>query len=396
VSLVSIVVDQRSKQLVGKSVKKLRIGVIYGGRSGEHEVSLASAAAVFQNLDPQRYDPIPIRIEKDGRWTLADQPPRLMSAAGVIEAAKTRAADTGREAHLVAHPGIETVLTIDRTDRHHEVVSGLALDVVFPVLHGPYGEDGTVQGLLELANVPYVGAGVLASAVGMDKATMKLVFAARGLPICDYEVVLKRDWRRDERATMNAIVTRLGFPVFVKPANLGSSVGISKARHAAELRTAIALAAEFDRKIVIEAAVPNAREIECAVVGNDEPEASMPGEIISSREFYDYQAKYLDEGSRSVIPAPLTDAQTQAIRTLAVAAFKAVDCAGMARVDFLLEGDNGVLYLNELNTIPGFTTISMYSKMWEASGLPYPALIDRLIALALERHAEKQQLRTSM
>jgi D-alanine-D-alanine ligase len=394
---VSIVVNHRSQQLAGKSVKKLRIGVIYGGRSGEHEVSLASAAAVFQNLDPQRYDPIAIRIEKDGRWTLADHPPRLRSAASVIEAAANpRPVDTGREAHLVAHPGIETVLTIDRTDRHHEVVSGLALDVVFPVLHGPYGEDGTVQGLLELANVPYVGAGVLASAVGMDKATMKLVFAARGLPICDYEVVLKRDWQRDERHAMHTIVTRLGFPVFVKPANLGSSVGISKARHAAELRTAIALAAEFDRKIVIEAAVPKAREIECAVVGNDEPEASMPGEIIPSREFYDYQAKYLDEGSRSVIPAPLTDAQTQEIRTLAVAAFKAVDCAGMARVDFLLEGESGVLYVNELNTIPGFTTISMYSKMWEASGLPYPALIDRLIALALERHAEKQQLRTSM
>jgi D-alanine-D-alanine ligase len=378
-------------------VKKIRIGVIYGGRSGEHEVSLASAAAVFQNLDPERYDPIAIRIEKDGRWMLADQPPRLMSAASVIEAAaNTRPVDTGCEAHLVAHPGVETVLTIDRTDRHHEVVSGLALDVVFPVLHGPYGEDGTVQGLLELANVPYVGAGVLASAVGMDKATMKLVFAACGLPICDYEVVLKRDWQRDERRAMHTIATRLGFPVFVKPANLGSSVGISKARHAAELRTAIALAAEFDRKIVIEAAVPKAREIECAVVGNDEPQASMPGEIIPSREFYDYQAKYLDEGSRSVIPAPLTDAQTQEIRTLAVAAFKAVDCAGMARVDFLLEGESGVLYLNELNTIPGFTTISMYSKMWEASGLPYPALIDRLIALALERHAEKQQLRTSM
>ena len=195
---------------------------------------------------------------------------------------------------------------------------------------------------------------------------------------------------------MHTVVTRLGFPVFVKPANLGSSVGISKARHAAQLRTAITLAAEFDRKIVIEAAVPKAREIECAVVGNDEPEASMPGEIITSREFYDYQAKYLDEGSRSVIPAPLTDAQTQEIRTLAVAAFKAVDCAGMARVDFLLEGESGVLYVNELNTIPGFTTISMYSKMWEASGLPYPALIDRLIALALERHAQKQQLRTSM
>jgi len=230
----------------------------------------------------------------------------------------------------------------------------------------------------------------------MDKAAMKLVFAAKGLPICDYEVVLKRDWRRDERSAMTAVVNRLGFPVFVKPANLGSSVGISKARHAAELRTAITLAAEFDRKIVIEAAVPQAREIECAVLGNDEPEASMPGEIIPSREFYDYQAKYLDEGSRTVIPAPVTDAQTQEIRTMAIAAFKAIDCAGMARVDFLLAGDSGVLYLNELNTIPGFTTISMYSKMWEASGLSYPALIDRLIALALERHADKQQLRTSM
>jgi D-alanine-D-alanine ligase len=377
-------------------VKKLRVGVIYGGRSGEHEVSLASAAAVFQNLDPQRYDPVPIRIEKDGRWTVADQPPRLASAASAIQAAKAPPAETGREAHLVANPGIETILTIDRTDGRREVVSGLALDVVFPVLHGPYGEDGTVQGLLELANVPYVGAGVLASAVGMDKATMKLVFAARGLPICDYEVVLARDWRRDERGALNAIVNRLGFPVFVKPANLGSSVGISKAKHAADLRTAIALASQFDRKIVIEAAVPQAREIECAVLGNDEPDASVLGEIISSREFYDYQAKYLDEGSQSVIPAPLTDAQTREVRRLAVAAFKAVDCAGMARVDFLLAGDSGMLYVNELNTIPGFTTISMYSKMWEASGLRYPVLIDRLIALALERHAEKQQLRTSM
>jgi D-alanine-D-alanine ligase len=295
----------------------------------------------------------------------------------------------------VAHPGGDTLLTIDRHDAQ-PTVSGLGLDVVFPVLHGPYGEDGTVQGLLELANVPYVGAGVLASAVGMDKAVMKLVFAAKGLPICDYEVVLKRDWQRDERAIMNAVVSRLGFPVFVKPANLGSSVGISKAKHAAELRTAITLAAQFDRKVVVEAAVPQAREIECAVLGNDEPEASVPGEIIPSREFYDYEAKYLDEGSRSVIPAALTDAQALEIRTMAVAAFKAIDCAGMARVDFLLAGDSGMLYLNELNTIPGFTMISMYSKMWEASGLSYPALIDRLIVLAQERHADKQQLRTSM
>ena len=306
-------------------MNKLRVGVIYGGRSGEHEVSLASAAAVFQNLDPDRYEPIAIRIEKDGRWALPDRAPNLISAADVIH-----------------------------------------------------------------------GAGVLASAVGMDKGAMKLVFAAKGLPICDYEVVLKRDWRRDERAIMNLVVARLGFPVFVKPANLGSSVGISKAKHATELRAAISLAAEFDRKIVIEAAVPNAREIECAVLGNDEPEASVAGEIVPSKEFYDYEAKYLDEGSKLIIPAPLTEQQAQEVRTLSVAAFKAIDGAGMARVDFLLAGDSGMLYLNEVNTIPGFTTISMYSKMWAATGLGYPALLDRLIALAIERHIDKQQLRTSV
>jgi D-alanine-D-alanine ligase len=381
-------------------VKKIRIGVIYGGRSGEHEVSLASAAAVFQNLDPARYEAVAIRIEKDGRWALPGRPPTLISAADVIEAAKSNERNAAglppaRETHLVAHPGADTLLTIERHGAN-PVVSGLALDVVFPVLHGPYGEDGTVQGLLELANVPYVGAGVLASAVGMDKAAMKLVFAAKGLPICDYEVILKRDWLRDERAALQTVVNRLGFPVFVKPANLGSSVGISKAKHVAELRTAIKLAAEFDRKVVVEAAVPQAREIEVAVLGNDDPEASVPGEIVPSREFYDYEAKYISDDSRTLIPAPLTDTQTSAVRALAIAAFKAVDGAGMARVDFLLAGDTQVLYLNELNTIPGFTTISMYSKMWAASGLQYPQLLDRLIALALERHAEKQQLRTSM
>ena len=378
-------------------MKKLRVGVIYGGRSGEHEVSLASAAAVFQNLDPDRYEPIAIRIEKDGRWALPDQPPNLISAADVIHGAGAARLqpDRTREAHLIAHPGGDTLLTINRRE-DQAVVSGLGLDVIFPVLHGPYGEDGTVQGLLELANVPYVGAGVLASAVGMDKGAMKLVFAAKGLPICDYEVVLKRDWRRDERAIMSLVVARLGFPVFVKPANLGSSVGISKAKHATELRAAISLAAEFDRKIVIEAAVPNAREIECAVLGNDEPEASVAGEIVPSKEFYDYEAKYLDEGSKLIIPAPLTDQQAQEVRTLSVAAFKAIDGAGMARVDFLLAGDSGMLYLNEVNTIPGFTTISMYSKLWAATGVSYPQLLDRLVALAIERHAEKQQLRTSM
>jgi len=225
---------------------------------------------------------------------------------------------------------------------------------------------------------------------------MKLVFAAKGLPVCDYEVVLKRDWQRDERAVLNTIASRLGFPLFVKPANLGSSVGISKARHAAELRAAIELAAQFDRKIVIEAAVANAREIEVAVLGNDEPEASLPGEVVPAGEFYDYAAKYVSDDSRTVIPAPLDEARTAEVRAMALAAFKAIDGAGMARVDFLLDGDSGTLYLNEVNTIPGFTTISMYAKMWEASGLPYAQLVDRLIALAIERHADKQLLRTSM
>jgi D-alanine-D-alanine ligase len=380
--------------------------VIYGGRSGEHEVSLASAAAVFKNLDPARYEAVPIKIEKDGRWSLPDHAPAIDKAADVIHEthAPQLEAEDRRETHLVARPGGDTLVTLDPSTRAQEparsgqvAVSGVRLDVVFPVLHGPYGEDGTVQGLLELANVPYVGAGVLASAVGMDKAAMKLVFAAKGLPICDYEVVLRRDWQHDERATLQTVVDRLGFPVFVKPANLGSSVGISKAKHVAELRTAIKLAGEFDRKVIVEAAVPKAREIEVAVLGNDEPEASVPGEIIPSGEFYDYEAKYLNADSRDVIPAPLPERLTQEIRSLAVAAFKALDCAGMARVDFLLADDgSGSLYVNELNTIPGFTTISMYSKMWAASGVSYPQLIDRLIALAIERHAEKQQLRTSM
>jgi D-alanine-D-alanine ligase len=380
-------------------VKKLRIGVIYGGRSGEHEVSLASAAAVFKNLDPDRYEAVAIRIEKDGRWALPDRPPTLISAADVIHAAKLPAEAT-REAHMTAHPGGDTLMTIDRPSAGSlsasPVVSGMSLDVVFPVLHGPYGEDGTIQGLLELANVPYVGAGVLASAVGMDKAAMKLVFAAKGLPICDYEVVMKRDWQRDERRVLQRVVDRLGFPLFVKPANLGSSVGISKAKHASELRTAIALAAEFDRKVVVEAAVPQAREIEVAVLGNDEPEASVPGEIIPSREFYDYESKYLDEGSKAIIPADLPKKIADQVKKFSIDAFKCLDGAGMSRVDFLLSRDTGKLFLNEVNTIPGFTTISMYPKLWAASGVEYPVLLDRLIALAVARHAEKQQLRTSL
>jgi D-alanine-D-alanine ligase len=386
-------------------VKKLRVGVLYGGRSGEHEVSIASAASIMKHLDRARYEPVPIRIEKDGRWTLADKPPSVIKAADIIEHARVQAARPtrpGREAHIVAHPSDETVLTIERGDAkavaegRSAVVTGLGLDVIFPVLHGPYGEDGTVQGLLELANVPYVGAGVLGSAVGMDKAVMKQLFAAHGLPVARYIVTLRREWERDAAGVTSRVGQELGYPVFVKPANLGSSVGISKAKHLEELATAVRLAAEFDRKIVIEAAVPNAREIECAVLGNDEPEASVAGEIVPSREFYDYEAKYLDEGSQLLIPAPITDAQMAEVRRLSIAAFRAADGAGMSRVDFLMDGRTGTLYVNEVNTIPGFTTISMYPKLWEATGLSYGDLIDRLVTLALERHAEKQQLRTSV
>ena len=387
-------------------MKKLRVGIIYGGRSGEHEVSVASAASIIKHLDRSRYEPVPIRIEKDGRWTLADKPPSVIKAAEVIETARLQAARParpGREAHIVAHPGEDTVLTIERrTDASiadqgtSAVVTGLGLDVIFPVLHGPYGEDGSVQGLLELANVAYVGAGVLGSAVGMDKAVMKQLFSAHGLPQVKYIATIRREWERDASGVTARVERELGYPVFVKPANLGSSVGISKAKNAEELATAVRLAGEFDRKIVIEAAVPNAREIEVAVIGNDLPEASIAGEIVPSREFYDYEAKYLDEGSQALIPAPISEAQMEEVRRLALVAFRAVDGAGMSRVDFLMDGASGTMYLNEVNTIPGFTTISMYPKLWEASGLPYPDLIDRLIALAVERHAEKQQLRTSI
>jgi D-alanine-D-alanine ligase len=386
-------------------VKRVRVGVLYGGRSGEHEVSLASAAAVFANLDRSRYEPVAIRIDKDGRWGLAERPPTAMSAAEVIEQARLDAARpsrTGREVHLVARPSEETILSIDRNTRGADrelpqaIVTGLNLDVIFPVLHGPYGEDGTIQGLLELANVPYVGAGVLASAVGMDKAMMKIVFIANGLPVCPYRFVLRPDWERRREEIARELVAVLGFPMFVKPANLGSSVGISKAKDQRSLELAMDLAGSYDRKIVIEAAVPEAREIECAVLGNDNPDASVPGEVVPSREFYDYEAKYIDSASEIIIPADLPEQTAAEIRRLSIAAFQAIDCAGMARVDFLLARSTGAIFVNEVNTIPGFTTISMYSKLWEATGVGYKDLLDRLIALALERHQHKQQLRTSV
>jgi D-alanine-D-alanine ligase len=359
-------------------VPKLRVGVIYGGRSGEHEVSIASAASIFKHLDPAKYEAVPIKIGKDGRWALSGDVPKALSAAEVH-----------RQAESSALQPIEPTAALS-TSR---------IDVVFPVLHGPYGEDGTVQGLLELANVPYVGAGVLGSAVGMDKAVMKTLFAAHGLPIVPHITVMRREWQANAGGMTSRVAGELRYPVFVKPANLGSSVGISKAKSDESFREAMELALRFDKKIVVEAGVANAREIECAVLGNDEPEASVPGEIIVTHRdgFYSYTAKYIDaDGATTRIPADLPGALVHKVQRLSVEAFRALELSGMARVDFFVDGQTNALFLNEVNTIPGFTSISMYPQMWEASGLPYPALLEKLLTLALERHAEKQQLHTSI
>ena len=355
-------------------MSKLRVGIIFGGRSGEHEVSITSAASIFKHIDRSKYDPVPIRIEKNGTWSYPDREPSASNVADAI--AQSRAAGGGSD--TASDPAL----------------AALKLDVIFPVLHGPYGEDGTVQGLFEVANIAYVGNGVLASAAGMDKAVMKVLFAGRGLAVGEWHAFIRSDWDRERRAILERIGT-FGLPVFVKPANLGSSVGISKVKTQAELIPAIELALDFDRKVVVEAAVPRAREIECAVLGNDDPKTSVPGEIIPSREFYDYEAKYLDEGSKTVIPAVLPADTVAEIRRMSVEAFRAVDGSGLARVDFLVDGNSGAIYVNEINTMPGFTNISMYSKMWEASGVSYPALVDQLIQLALQRHEEKQKLKIS-
>ena len=384
-------------------VGRLRVGVIYGGRSSEHEVSLASAASIFIQLDRARYEPIPLFIDKAGRWCIPDHLPTAESASVVIQQAHDEAAavpNASNEAHLVPSPTDDTVVTIARdlsvmgqsVDR--AVVRGLSLDVVFPIVHGPYGEDGTLQGLLELANVPYVGAGVLASALAMDKVMAKVHFAARGLPIVEHAVVSGSEWEHDPEAAIARIAQQLGYPIFVKPANLGSSVGVSKATDADTLRSALATAWRFDDKLLIEAAVPQPREIECAVLGNDTPEASVPGEVIPDGEFYDYDAKYVDNRSQLVIPAELAAERTTEVQTIAVDAYQSLDCTGMARVDFLIDGCSDQLYVNEVNTLPGFTTISQYAKLWDASGLPYPVLLDRLIELALARHHRRQRIQT--
>ena len=360
----------------------MRVGVVYGGRSGEHEVSLRSAAAIIRALDPARYEVVPVAITKEGRWLTGPESLHLLEVA---QTALEPIPEHGIEVTLPADPARGALMPLDGSG------AAQALDVVFPVLHGTYGEDGTIQGLLELASIPYVGAGVLASAVGMDKALMKSVFRDAGIPVCRWLVT--RIGEEAPVALARRVGDELGFPCFVKPANLGSSVGVSKVRAAAQLAAGVAEAGAYDPKVVIEEAI-DGREFECAVLGNERPEASVIGELVPSREFYDYADKYVDQAARVIIPASLPPETAEAMRTLALRAFRAVDGAGLSRVDFFLERGGRVL-VNEINTMPGFTAISMYPKLWEASGLAFPALVDRLIALAFERHAARARRRLS-
>jgi len=391
-------------------MKKLRVGILFGGRSGEHEVSLLSAASVLNTIDKEKYEVVPIGITKDGRWLTAEHAENLLNGRLVIEPRNLRAGDPETTpAAAVLAQGESVIVPPEPAHREDGMVPfqtdaahlrrasdrAINVDVIFPVLHGTFGEDGTIQGLLELADIAYVGAGVLGSAAGMDKDIMKSLFIAAGLPIVKHITILRGAWERDSKKIANSVGRKLKYPVFVKPANLGSSVGISKAHNRKELGPAIEEAAKFDRKIVIEQGVggktEKAREIECSVLGNDDPVASVPGEIVPSKEFYDYDAKYLDEGSELVIPARLSKGETKRVQELAVAAFKAVDCSGLARVDFLMDPRSEKIYVNEINTMPGFTSISMYPKLWAASGLEYSELIDRLIQLGIERHEDKKK-----
>jgi D-alanine-D-alanine ligase len=366
--------------------RRMRVGVIYGGRSGEHEVSLRSASSVIAALDPERYEVVPIAITKAGRWLSGPD-----SLAQLEEAQRTMSAapDRGREVTIAPDPTRRALLPLAGPAGRE---APRPLDVVFPVLHGTYGEDGTIQGLLELADLPYVGAGVLASATGMDKAAMKSLFRDAGLPLCRW-IVAQTAVETPEAIARRAAET-LGFPCFVKPANLGSSVGISKVNDSAALTAAIGEAAAYDPKIVIEEGV-DAREFECGVLGNERAEASVVGELVPSREFYDYADKYVEQGARIVIPAELPAETAAEMRALAIRAFQAIDCSGLARVDFFLDRRSGRVLLNEINTMPGFTSISMFPKLWAATGIEYPALVDRLIQLALERHAARTKRRLS-
>ena len=394
---------------------KLRVGVLFGGRSGEHEVSLLSAASVLKAINPKKYEVIPIGITKEGRWVTASDAERLLFGesstprqlrAGDPETTTTAAVLAKGESIIVPPvPAKNKTGSLVPFETHGDPAhQALSVDVIFPVLHGTFGEDGTIQGLFELAGIAYVGSGVLGSATGMDKDVMKRLFAAAKLPIPKHVTFLRGDWEASPKKIISRVEAALKYPLFVKPANLGSSVGISKAHDRKELSPAIELAASYDRKIVVEQGVGGkrgkARELEVAVLGNDKPEASVVGEVVPIKEFYDYEAKYLSEGSDLIIPAKLTRQQTKQVQQMAIAAFQACDCSGLARVDFLMEPDTksgkpGRLYLNEINTLPGFTSISMYPKLWAASGVQYTELIDRLIQLAIERREEKDRTQYS-
>jgi D-alanine-D-alanine ligase len=388
--------------------KKLRVGILFGGRSGEHEVSLLSAASILKAIDRRKFDVTPIGITKQGHWVAAKDAHELLAGNPSEVARKLRAGDPeATPGAKLLHEGIPTLfapepaeasvspLTV-KSELLDVQTSSQTVDVVFPVLHGTFGEDGTIQGLFELAGIAYVGSGVLGSSAGMDKDVMKRLFAQAKLPLVKHVTLLRADWEKSPRKAVAQVEAALKYPVFVKPANLGSSVGISKAHDRKELGPALALAAKYDRKLVIEQSVggskSKARELEVAVLGNDEPQASVVGEIVPGKEFYDYEAKYLSEGSLPLIPAPLTRAESKQIRQMAIDAFRACDLSGLARVDFLMEPDGKRrIYLNEVNTLPGFTQISMYPKLWEASGLKYRDLITRLIELAMERQSEKNR-----
>ena len=366
----------------------LRVGVLFGGRSGEHEVSLASARNVMDALRKAGHTVVPLGITPQGHWLTTGDPLALLTG-------ETTAASPTPVTLNGHHPAEEDSAAWALLPQTSKDAPLPTIDLIFPVLHGPYGEDGTVQGLLEMANLPYVGSGVLASAVAMDKAIAKQLFAQVGLRQAPYTVVMRQAWQSEPDNILAKIEREFAYPVFVKPANLGSSVGVSKAHDRSELSTALTLASRYDRKVLVEMAVPNVREIEVSVLGNDEPIVSVPGEIVPGREFYDYEAKYLDDSSQLLLPAPIDAALTAEVQAMARLAYQTVDGAGLARVDFLLDDASQTVYLNEINTMPGFTRISMYPKLWEASGISYPDLVNRLLELALERHADRLQNLTS-
>jgi len=367
-------------------IKKIRVGIIFGGRSGEHEVSFCSASSIIKAIDKDKYTVVPIGITKEGRW-ISPQDSELALQSGKIDGKNT--------VILLNDSFSKSLICIDNNQRLDKSSALEKLDVIFPVLHGPYGEDGTVQGLLELANIPYVGAGVAASAISMDKDLMKIIFQQKSLPILKWLTIKRKEWQKDKEKILSLVQDDFKYPLFVKPTNLGSSVGITKVHKKEELEKAIDLASSYDRKILIEKGLEEVREIECGVLGNDEPRASVVGEVKPAGEFYDYDSKYIDESTQLIIPADLPYGVSKEVQEIALRAFKALDAAGMARVDFFVSKKENKIYLSEINTIPGFTSTSMYPRLWEASGIPYPELIDRLIQLALERHQDKKQNKIS-